>query len=75
VKNGPRGYSLSDIVNYKYLFISTDPVALDSAGAAVLAREGAGFRTAEDVRYIKIAKQYGLGRTDLDQMKIKRITI
>jgi len=75
VRNGPRGYSKSDVVNYQYLFISTDLVALDSAGAAVLAKEGAGFRTAEDVRYIKIAKQYGLGRTDLDQLKIKRISI
>lgn len=75
VRNGPRGYSLSDIVNYEYLFISTDPVALDSAGAAVLAREGAGFKSPEDIRYIKIAKQYGLGRTDLDKMKVKRITI
>ena len=74
VRNGPRGYSATDIVNYEYLFMSTDPVAVDSAGAAVLAKEGAGFKHAEDVRYIRIAREYGLGRTDLDKMKIKRIS-
>jgi len=75
VKNGPRGYSTSDTVKYEYLFISTDPVAIDTAGAAVLAKAGAIKGTAEDIRYIKIAKDNGLGRTDLDKMNIKRITV
>ena len=75
VKNGPRGYSASDSVKYEYLFMSTDPVAIDSAGAAVLGQTGAVSKKAEDVRYIKLAREYGLGRTDLDKMNIKRITI
>jgi len=75
VKNGPRGYNPSDAVKYQYLFISTDPVAIDSAGAVVLAREKPSIGKPEDIRYIKLAKEYGLGKTDLSKMNIKRITI
>jgi len=75
VKNGPRGYSASDTVKFEYLFISTDPVAIDSAGASVLIKAGAISGKAEDIRYIKLAKGYGIGRTDLDRMNIKRVTI
>lgn len=75
VKNGPRGYNASDAVKYEYLFISTDPVAVDSAGAAVLAQAGAIKGKAEDIRYIRIAREYGIGRSDLDRMNIKRITM
>jgi len=75
VKNGPRGYSTSDIIKHEYLFMSTDPVAIDTAGAAVLAKSGAINGKAEDIRYIKLAREYGLGRTDLDKMNIKRITL
>ena len=75
VKNGPRGYSAADAVKYEYLFISTDPVAIDSAGAAVLAQAGVVSGKAEDIRYIRLARDHGIGRTDLDRMKIKRITM
>ncbi len=75
VKNGPRGYSASDTVKYEYLFISPDPVAADSAGAAVLAQAGSVKGKAEDIRYIRLAREYGIGRTDLDKMRIKRITM
>ena len=75
VKNGPRGYSASDAVKYEYLFISTDPVAIDSAGVSVLSRANSSIGKAEDIRYIKLAREYGLGKTDLDKMNIKRITI
>ena len=75
VKNGPRGYNPSDAIEYKYLFISTDPVAIDSAGTSVLARENSAIGQPESIRHIKLAKEYGLGRTDLDKMNIKRINI
>ena len=75
VKNGPRGYSASDAVKYEYLFISTDPVAIDSAGVSVLSTVNPSIGKAEDIRYIKLAREYGLGKTDLEKMNIKRITI
>ena len=75
VKNGPKGTNPSDAVKYEYLFISTDPVAIDSAGASVLSRVNSSIGKAEDIQYIKLAREYGLGKTDLDKMNIKRITI
>jgi len=74
-KNGPRGYSLTDVVKQQYLFISTDFVAIDSAGTSVLSGLNSSIGKPEDIRYIKLAREYGLGKTDLDKMNIKRITI
>jgi len=51
VKNGPRGYSTSDAVKHEYLFISTDPVAIDSAGISVLSRVNSSIGKAEDIKY------------------------
>jgi len=73
-KNGPRGYSASDSEQMKYLFISTDPVAADSASAMVLAKTS-GLKSPSDIRYIKIAGEMGLGKNDLSKMNIKRITV
>ncbi len=73
-KNGPRGYSLSDTVNMKYLFLSTDPVIADSASAMVLAGSH-GIKNPSDIRYIKIAEEMGIGKSDLNRLNIKRITI
>ncbi len=74
-KNGPKGYSESDAVKYRYLFLSTDPVAIDTAGASVLAKAGSIQGKPEDVRHIKIAREQGVGRSDLEKLNIKRITI
>lgn len=73
-RNGPRGYSASDSQNMKYLFLSTDPVAADSAAAMVLGKS-AGIQNPSDVKYINIAGRMGLGRNDLSKLNIKRITI
>lgn len=75
IKNGPRGFSTSDVAKYEYLFISTDPVALDTAGAAVLAKAGSISAKAGEIRYLKLAGEHGLGRMDLDRLNIKRVTI
>lgn len=73
-RNGPRGYSASDSEIMKYLFLSTDPVAADSASAMVLAKTS-GIKSPGDIRYIRLAAEMGLGKTDLSGMKIKRIII
>ena len=74
-KNGPRGYSSSDIEEYRYMFFSTDPVAADSASAMVLAQTNSGIKKPADIRYIKIAGDMGIGRNDLSKINIKRITL
>ncbi len=73
-RNGPRGYSKSDLVEYKYLFISADQVAADAAGAMVLAQTS-GIKTPRDIGHIRIAEKAGLGSADLDSLNIKRIVI
>jgi uncharacterized protein (DUF362 family) len=73
-RNGPRGYGLSDIENMKYLFLSTDPVAADSASAMVLSKTS-GLKSPTDIRYIKLAGEMGLGKNDLSKINIKRITL
>lgn len=73
-RNGPRGYGISDTENMKYLFLSTDPVAADSASAMVLAKTS-GLKSPADIRYIKIAGEMGLGKNDLSKINIKRITL
>lgn len=73
-RNGPRGYSMSDSGNMKYLFMSADPVAADSAAAMVLAKS-VGIKSPAEIKYINIAGQMGLGKNDLSKINIKRITI
>ena len=68
-KNGPRGGSLSDVTLLKSLIISEDIVAADAAGAKLL-----GFEP-KSVDHIRIAAEMGLGRLDLDKLKINRIKV
>ncbi len=73
-RNGPRGYSASDSEMMKYLFMSTDPVAADSAAAMVLAKTS-GIKSPGDIRYIRLAAEMGIGKSDLSRMNIKRIIL
>jgi len=68
-ENGPRGVSTSDVVTMKAQLISTDIVALDVAGAKLF-----GIKP-EDVRYIGIASEMKIGRKDLENLNIKRISM
>jgi uncharacterized protein (DUF362 family) len=68
-KNGPRGVSAEDVVTMKSLLVSTDIVAADAAGTKLFGWEPT------DIRYIKIAAEKKLGRMDLAQLNIKRITV
>lgn len=74
-KNGPRGYSASDVEEYRYMFFSTDPVAADSASAMVLAQTNSRVKTPADIRYIRIAGEMGIGKNDLSKINIRRITL
>ncbi|HEY9166857.1 MAG TPA: DUF362 domain-containing protein [Candidatus Kryptonia bacterium] len=68
-ENGPRGISEADLVLMKSLLISTDIVALDAAGAKLFGIQP------DDVTHIKIASDMKIGRTDLENLNIKRITV
>jgi uncharacterized protein (DUF362 family) len=68
-KNGPRGVSKADVLNMKYLIVSDDMVAADAAAAKVFGMEP------EDVKYIQIANEMGVGRMDLSKLNINRIKV
>ncbi len=67
VKHGPQGVSKEDLVAMKSQIISADWVAADAAGAKMLGVP------VEAVEYIPIAHKMGLGKMNLDSLKIKRI--
>lgn len=67
-KNGPRGYSKSDTIIKKQLFISNDIVAIDSASAKTL-----GINP-ESLRYLKAADGIS-GNINLNKISIKRFSI
>ena len=68
-KNGPRGVSKADVLNMKYLIVSDDMVAADAAAAKI-------FGVApEDIKYIQIANDMGVGQMDLSKLNIGRIKV
>lgn len=69
MKNGPRGVSRADVSTMKYLIVSNDMVAADSAASKIFGMDPT------DVRYIGMADQLGAGVMKLDQLNIKRITL
>lgn len=68
-KNGPRGVSKADVLNMKYLIVSDDMVAADAAAAKIFGMEP------EDVKYIQIANEMGVGQMDLSKLNISRIKV
>lgn len=68
-QNGPRGVSTDDVTLMKSQIISTDMVAADAAAAKLF-----GINP-EDIQYIKIADSMGIGKMDLNSLKIKRMIL
>lgn len=68
-RNGPRGVSVADVVDMKYQIIGTDIVAADTAATKVFGLEPS------QVRHIALAEALGVGTSDLESLKINRITV
>ncbi len=68
-RNGPRGVSVEDVVTMKAQLISTDMVAIDTAGAKLFGMDP------KEVRHIELAASMNAGRMDLDKLNIKRISL
>jgi len=67
--NGPRGVSMADVVVMKSQIISTDMVAADSAAAKLFGLDP------NDIPYINLAYELGVGNKNLDSLKINRIIL
>ncbi len=68
-QNGPRGVSVGDLITMKSQLISTDIVAIDVAGAKLFGMDPFA------VRYLKTAAEMKIGRADIENLKIKRISM
>jgi uncharacterized protein (DUF362 family) len=67
ISNGPTGGSLSDLKPTGTLIVSTDPVAADAAGAALLDKQPG------DLPFIAKAEAAGAGTADYRSLKLKEI--
>jgi uncharacterized protein (DUF362 family) len=66
-KGGPRGHNLRDVEMMKYLIVTTDIVAADTAASKVIGIP------IERIKHIELGEELGLGTTALDTLNIKRI--
>jgi uncharacterized protein (DUF362 family) len=67
--NGPKGVSVDDTVIMKSLVISQDIVAADAAATKLFGLDP------KSIDHIRIASEMGVGRMDLENMKINRIKV
>lgn len=67
--NGPTGGSLDDVKEMDTVIVSPDIVAADSYAATLF-----GLRP-DDLAYVRAATDMGLGRSDLDNLKIEEIAV
>jgi uncharacterized protein (DUF362 family) len=67
--HGPTGGNLADVKQLDTVIVSQDIVAGDSFAATLFGRQP------EDLNYIKAAAGMGLGRSDLENLKIEEINV
>jgi uncharacterized protein (DUF362 family) len=65
--NGPQGGSLADVKKLDTVIVGMDPVAVDSYGATLFGMKGS------DLGYVRLGDKRGLGKMDLNKLRIKRI--
>jgi uncharacterized protein (DUF362 family) len=67
--NGPRGVSLDDVTIMKSMLMSRDIVAADAAATKLFGLEP------ENIEYINIADTMKVGRKDIKNLKVQRISL
>jgi uncharacterized protein (DUF362 family) len=68
-RNGPRGVSVADVAVMKYQMIAKDIVAIDAASAKVFGIDP------KQVKHIGLAELMGAGSSNIDALKVNRISI
>jgi uncharacterized protein (DUF362 family) len=69
MRNGPQGGRTSDVKLQKTVVATTDPVAADTVGAGFFDLKP------EDLAYIPLANQRGLGQTNLEKLRLEKRTV
>ncbi|HTP04093.1 MAG TPA: DUF362 domain-containing protein [Nitrospirota bacterium] len=67
--NGPQGGSLADVKRLDTVIVGIDPVAIDSYGATLFGMKG------NDLGYVRIGDKLGLGKMNLNKLKIRKIQV
>lgn len=68
-------------IPHESVYVSTDPVAMDTIGAQMVdkARQDKGIKSLKDAKrdptYIKVAAQLGLGIADLNQIRMREVSL
>lgn len=65
--NGPTGGSLKDVKKLDMIIAGTDMVAIDSYGTTLFGMKGS------DLKCVKLASAAGIGRMDIENLKIQKI--
>jgi uncharacterized protein (DUF362 family) len=69
LRNGPQGGRLSDTQLYKTVVAGVDYVAVDALGATFFDIKP------EELPYLQLASERGIGRIDLEKLKIEKRTV
>jgi uncharacterized protein (DUF362 family) len=69
-KNGPTGGSLDYVMQANTIIASHDIVAVDAYATQLLFK-----KKPEQIGYIRIGSEMGLGRTDLENLKVTEVSI
>jgi len=67
VANGPQGGRLEDVRKLDTIIASADVVAADAVAASLF------DKNMDDLRYLRLAHEHGLGVGDLNRIQLKRI--
>lgn len=68
--NGPTSWNLNDVVLANTVIATHDIVAADAYAAKTLFQ-----KKPEEIGYIKLGAEMGLGRYDFDNLRIKQVTV
>lgn len=69
IRNGPQGGRLSDVKIFQTVAAGTDYVAVDTLGATFL------DIPPQELRYLLLSKERGLGENDLEKLNIEKRTV
>ncbi|MDR2651158.1 MAG: DUF362 domain-containing protein [Prevotellaceae bacterium] len=72
-QNGPQGKGAGDVQLAKAIFMSTDPVAVDTAAVAFFSQYKE--MTINDASHIKLGEELKVGTTKINELKVERIRL
>ena len=73
--HGPNSGTPDDVEMARQVIVGTDPVAVDSYGAALFGRVTGRDLAGADLGYVRIGHEMGLGEMDLGKVEVKEIDI